>query len=58
MCVPNILMVSRTKSTHCIPHIATLTPFRTPMAAISHLLKFGLDPENERRYESYLPFLL
>ena len=38
-------MVSETKSIHCIPQTATLTPFTTPIPAISHLLKFGLNPE-------------
>ena len=46
-CVPNILMVILilTKSTHCIPQTATLIPFGTLIPAISHLLKFGLNPE-------------
>ena len=38
-------MVSETKSIHCIPQTATLTPFTTPIPAISHLLKSGLNPE-------------
>ena len=41
-------MVSETKSTHCIPQTATLTLFRTPIQAISHLLKFTLNPEKTR----------
>ena len=41
-------MVSETKSTHCIPQTATLTFFRTPIQAISHLLKFTLNPEKTR----------
>ena len=47
-CVPNILMVSITISTHCIPQTATLTPFRTPISAISHLCNFDLNPEKTR----------
>ena len=39
-------MVSSYRFTHLIPQSATFTPFRTPMAAISHFDLFGLRPEN------------
>ena len=42
-------MVSKTKSTHCIAQTAALTPFRTPIPAISDLLKFGLNPEKREK---------
>ena len=48
-CVSNTLMKSKTKSTHCIPKTATLTPFRTPIPAISDLLKFGLNPDKREK---------
>ena len=48
-CVPNILMVSKTKSILCIPQTATFTPFRTTIAEISHLLKFSLNPEKREK---------
>ena len=48
-CVPNILMVSKTKSILCIPQTATFTPFRTPIPEISHLLKFSLNPEKREK---------
>ena len=42
-------MVFKTKPTDCILQTATLTPFRTPMPAISHLLKFGLNPQKREK---------
>ena len=39
------LVVFIFKLTHFIPQTATLTPFRDPNPAISHLEKFGLRPE-------------
>ena len=42
-------MVSKTKPTYCIPQTATLTPFTTPIPAISHLLKFTLNPEKREK---------
>ena len=38
-------MVFTFKLTHFITQTATLTPFRDPILAISHLEKFGLRPQ-------------
>ena len=38
-CVPNIFMVSKSKSTHCIPQTATLTSFRTLIPEISSFIE-------------------
>ena len=43
--IPRILMVFTFKLTHFITQTATLTPFRDPILAISHLEKFGLRPQ-------------
>ena len=48
-CIPNILMIPKTKSAHCVPQTATFTPFRSLIPAVSCLLKFGLPPENGRK---------
>ena len=53
-CVPIILMVSKTDSTHCIPQTATFTPFKTPIPAMSHLLKFGLNPGKREKIRKFL----
>ena len=42
----SILIVSSFRFTRLIPQIATFTPFRTPIPAISHFDLFGLRPEN------------
>ena len=49
MCVLNILMVSKSKSTHCIPQTPNLPSFRTPIPGIPHLLTFGLNPEKRKK---------
>ena len=36
---------SSCRFTHLLPESATLTPFRTPIPAISHFDLFGLRPE-------------
>ena len=41
-------MHSLLRSKHFIPQKATLTLFRTPIPAISHLVKLGLSPEKPK----------
>ena len=45
----NILIVSFSRFTHSIPQSATLTPFRSPIPAISHLDLLGLRPEKKEK---------
>ena len=40
-------MLSLTRSTDFIPQTALLTPFRSPIPAVSHLDRFGFKPEKE-----------
>ena len=41
ICTPNTLMHSLVRYRHFIPQSATVTLFRTPIPAISHLVKLG-----------------
>ena len=56
---PNILIHSLVRSRHFMPQSATLTLFRMPIPAISHLVKLGQSPEKlEKHFKSFKTTLM
>ena len=43
-------MVSSFKMVHCMPHSATLTPFRAPIPAISHFDLYDFRPKKISKF--------